>query len=197
VARPRKITDERLLTAAETAITRLGPAFTLADVAREAQVAAGTLVQRFGSKHGMLVAMTKAAIASMQRDLRAAVADVDDPVAAVLQALVGWYAPLDDPHSAANNLAQLASDLADDQLRELMAEFYAVMEAELQPLLARAVAAGDLPAAPPVAVAARVLTAIADGTAIHWSTCPTGSLGARTRADLEAVLAGWRRDPHT
>src|SRR4029453_16553268 len=111
VARPRKITDKRLLTAAETAITRLGPAFTLADVAREAQVAAGTLVQRFGSKHGMLGAMTKAAIAPMQRALRAAVADVDDPVAAVLQALVGWYAPLDDPHSAANNLAQLASDL--------------------------------------------------------------------------------------
>jgi BetI-type transcriptional repressor, C-terminal len=78
-----------------------------------------------------------------------------------------------------------------------MAEFYAVMEAELQPLLDRAVAAGDLPGAPPVAVAARVLTAIADGTAIHWSTCPVGSLRARMRADLEAVLAGWRRDPHT
>jgi predicted dithiol-disulfide oxidoreductase (DUF899 family) len=40
-------------------------------------------------------------------------------------------------------------------------------------------------------------SAIADGTAIHWSTCPVGSLRARMRADLEAVLAGWRRDPHT
>lgn len=197
MARPRTITDERLLTAAGTAITRLGPAFTLADVAREAQVAAGTLVQRFGSKHGLLVAMTRAAIASMRRSLRAAVADVDDPAAAVIQALVGWYAPLDDPHSAANNLAQLAFDLADDQLRALMAEFYAVMEAELQPLLGRAVAAGDLPGAPPAAVATRILTAIADGTAIHWSTCPVGSLRARMRADLQAVLAGWRRDPHT
>ncbi len=197
MARPRTITDERLLTAAGTAITRFGPAFTLADVAREAQVAAGTLVQRFGSKHGLLVAMTRAAVASMRRSLRAAVADVDDPTAAVIQALVGWYAPLDDPHSAANNLAQLAFDLADDQLRALMAEFYAVMEAELQPLLGRAVAAGDLPGAPPAAVATRILTAIADGTAIHWSTCPVGSLRARMRADLQAVLAGWRRDPHT
>ena len=78
-----------------------------------------------------------------------------------------------------------------------MAEFYAVMEAELRPLLDLAVAAGDLPGAPPAAVAARVLTAIADGTAIHWSTCPVGSLRARMRADLEAVLAGWRRDPYT
>jgi hypothetical protein len=78
-----------------------------------------------------------------------------------------------------------------------MAEFYAVMEAERRPLLGRAAAGGDLPGAPPVAVAARVLTAIADGTAIHWSACPVGSLRARMRADLEAVLAGWRRDPHT
>jgi hypothetical protein len=76
-----------------------------------------------------------------------------------------------------------------------MAEFYAVMEAELRPLLGRAAAGGDLPGAPPVAVAA--LTAIADGTTIHWSACPVGSLRARMRADLEAVLAGWRRDPHT
>lgn len=36
-----------------------------------------------------------------------------------------------------------------------MAEFYAVMEAELRPLLDRAVAAGDLPGVPPAAVAAR------------------------------------------
>jgi len=180
--------------AAGTVVSRLGPAFTLADVAAEAQVAAGTLVQRFGSKHGMLVAMTRAAIESMRRNLAAAVADPDDPAAAA-RALVGWYAPLDDPRSAANNLAQLAFDLADDQLRGLMGEFYAVMEAELEPLLGRAVAAGDLPGAPPVAVATRILTATADGTAIHWSARPVGSLRARMEADLEAVLAGWRRDP--
>src|SRR4029453_10600040 len=78
-----------------------------------------------------------------------------------------------------------------------MAEFYAVMEAELRPLLGRAAAGGALPGARPGAVAPRVLTAIADGTAIHWSACPAGSLRARMRADLEAVLAGWRRDPHT
>jgi hypothetical protein len=78
-----------------------------------------------------------------------------------------------------------------------MAEFYAVMEAELRPLLDRAAAAGDLPGAPPAAEDARVLTAIADGTTIHWSACPVGSLRARMRADLEVVLAGWRRDPYT
>jgi AcrR family transcriptional regulator len=196
MARPRKITDERMLTAAGAAISRLGPAFTLADVAQEAQVAVGTVAQRFGSKHGLLVAMTKASIETLRAELRAAAAgDTGDPVTVLARVLVERYALLDDPDTAANSLAQLAVDLADAELRRLMAEFYAVMEAELQPLLHRAVADGDLPGAPPVPVAARVLCSVADGTAVHWSASPTGSLCERMRADLEAVLAGWCRTP--
>jgi AcrR family transcriptional regulator len=197
MARPREITDERMLTAAGVVISRLGPAFTLADVARQARVAVGTVAQRFGSKHGLLVAMTRTAVESLHRDMRAAVTDIGDPVAAVIEALVKLYAALDDPGTAANNLAQLAFDLADEELRALMAELYAVMEAELMPLLSRAVADGHLPGAPPAPVAARILSAIVDGTALHWSARPIGGLGDRMRSDLDAVLAGWRHDPST
>jgi len=123
-------------------------------------------------------------------------ADADDAAAAVAQALIGCYAPLDDPATAANNLAQLAVDLTDDELRALMAEFYAAMEAEVGALLRRAVDAGTLPGAPPIPVAARILTAIADGAAIHWSARPDGGLCARLGADLAVILAGWRRAPH-
>lgn len=181
-----------MVTAAGVVISRLGPGFTLADVAKEAGIAAGTLVQRFGSKHGLLVAMTKAAIESLHDEMSAAVAEADDPVAAPVVALVTAYAPLDDPATAANNLAQLAFDLADAELRKLMAEFYAAMEAALVPHLDRAIAQGLLPGAPPVPVAARILTAIADGTAIHWSARPVGGLRDRMRTDLDAVLIGWR-----
>jgi AcrR family transcriptional regulator len=186
MARPRQITDERLLDAAGTAISRLGPGFTLADVAAEARVAVGTVAQRFGSKHGLLVAMTKAAIDSMRGRMR--VTSHGDPADAVVHALVTAYAPLDDPATAANNLAQLAVDLADEELRGLMAEFYSVMEAEVAALLETA----DLPGAPPPARAARTLTALADGTAIHWSARPSGGLAERLRTDLSAVLGGWR-----
>jgi AcrR family transcriptional regulator len=197
VARPRTITDERILAAAGAVISRLGPAFTLADVAGEAGVAAGTLVHRFGSRHGLLVAMTGAAIGSIRQEMRTAAAGVDDPVAAIVRALTEPHAALDDPGTAANNLAQLAADLADDELRGLVAELWAGMEAELRPLLRRAAAAGCLPGAPPVALAARILTALADGTAIHWSARPAGGLCQRLRAELEAVLAGWRSRPST
>jgi AcrR family transcriptional regulator len=165
MARPREITDERMLSAAALVIGRLGPGFTLADVAKEARVAVGTLAKRFGSKHGLLVAMTKAAIDDMRRQMHQA----SDPV----EALVRAYAPLDDPLTAANNLAQLAADLSDVELRGLMGEFYAVMEEEVGRLTDP--------------VTARILTAIADGTALHWSTRPDGSLAERLRHDLRIV----------
>ncbi len=202
-----------MLAAAGVVISRLGPAFTLADVAGEAKVAAGTLVHRFGSKHGLLVAMTKSAIEALRNEMRAVVeaacgpAAVDtahgpatglagrgvvagDPAGVV----VGVFSALDDPDTAANNLAQLAFDLADVELRGLMAEFYSVMEAGLVPLLDRAISAGELPYAPGAGVAARILTALADGTAVHWSARPDGGLCERMRADIEAVLHGW--GPH-
>ena len=53
--RPRQNTDIEILQAAFRAIAQLGPAkLTLADVAREANVTAASLVQRFGSKRALL-----------------------------------------------------------------------------------------------------------------------------------------------
>ena len=197
MARPQKYSDELLLAAAATVISRLGPAFTLADVAEEAQVVVGTVAHRFGSKHGLLVAMMEAAIESLRREIRAAVADAADPVAAVKRGLLEHYARLGTPGAAANNLAQLGVDLADDDLRDGLSRLYAVMEAELHPPLARAAAAGELSGAPSTPVAARILTALADGASMHWSARPQGELVNRLDADLEAVLAGWRRPPMT
>jgi AcrR family transcriptional regulator len=195
VARPRKITDKQMLSAAGAAITRLGPRFVLADVAERAGVSAGSVVHRFGSKQGLLVAMIDAAIEATRSP--AAAEEADDPVAAIRSEAVERYAPLDDPEAAANNLAQLGADLADETLRARLAELHAAVEARLESLLARAVDAGELPGAPPAPVAARVLAALADGTALRWSSAPTGSLRARLLADIDTVLAGWARPDTT
>src|SRR5262245_53218875 len=56
--RPRAIADADILTATHRAVTRVGPMrLTLADVAREAGVSPATLVQRFGSKRQLLLAL--------------------------------------------------------------------------------------------------------------------------------------------
>jgi hypothetical protein len=140
--------------------------------------------------------MFDAAVVSMRRG-RDPVMAVRDPVAAVRDAVIERYAPLDDAGTAANNLAQLGFDLADEELRGRMAQFYTAVQARIERPLRRAVDAGHLPGAPPVRTAARILAALADGTAIRWATHPRGRLRARLRTDLDAVLAGWRRPPTT
>ena len=59
--RPRAASDADILDATARAMARLGPArLTLADVAREAGLSPATLVQRFGSKRGLLLAVAHA-----------------------------------------------------------------------------------------------------------------------------------------
>ncbi|GAA5200163.1 TetR/AcrR family transcriptional regulator [Rugosimonospora acidiphila] len=184
-----------MLAAAAAVIGRAGPGFTLADVAAQAQVSAGTLVHRFGSKHGLLLAMVRTAVEDTRREMSALGAGDGDPLAALVRAIVERYAPLDDPATAANNLAQLAADLSDEALRAAMADLYAAVRHGIGALLRRAVEAGALPGAPPVPVAARILAATADGTAIHWSTHPHGGLRRRLATDLDHILVGWRHAP--
>src|SRR5262245_13033718 len=60
MARPRKVTDDDVFMAAQRAMSRLGPGeLTLADIAAEAGVTAGLLVQRFGSKRDLLLALSE------------------------------------------------------------------------------------------------------------------------------------------
>ena len=170
MARPRSITDERLLGALGTVIGTRGPGFTLADVAAEAGVSVGTVAQRFGSKHGLLKALSQWTAQQVRDQVRAA-PDVRSAVLAV-------YRDLDDPATAANNLGQLATDLADPELRALLGRFHAILEAELAVL-----------ASPRLA---RILSALASGTALAWSVAPRGSLLDRLAEDVDAVLEGWQ-----
>ncbi|MEV0397980.1 TetR/AcrR family transcriptional regulator [Polymorphospora rubra] len=196
MARPRKITDDRLLAAAAAVIGRHGPGFTLADIAAEAQISAGTLIHRFGSKHGLLTAMLAASIDAARQPATTS-PDDGDPVAAIRRALVDRYTAIDNPGTAPNHLAQLATELADEHLRAGLADLHTAVETAVTALVRAAADTGALPGAPAAAVAARILTATADGTAIHWSTRPDGHLRDRLTTDLDAILAGWRHPTHT
>lgn len=191
MARPRKHTDEHLLSAATAVVRDVGPTFTLADIAAHAQISAGTLVHRFGSKHGLLTAMLNAAIDAVRQEPPPPTGD--DPTATIRHTLVDRYQDLDDPGTAANSLALLAHELADEQLREALADLHAAIDASTRTLLQHAIDAGALPGAPPTPIAARILTATVDGTALRWSARPDGSLRDRLHTDLDAILAGWRR----
>ncbi len=57
--RPRKASDDEVFGAAARVMSKLGPGeLTLAEIAAEAGITAGALVQRFGSKRQLLLTMT-------------------------------------------------------------------------------------------------------------------------------------------
>ncbi len=189
MARPRTITDERLLKAAETVIGMVGPGFTLAQVAAEAGVAVGTVAQRFGSKNGLLQALSRANTESVVGRMREC-GELADPVEGLRAAVVVIYEGVGSAETAANHLGQLGVDIGDPELRALLGEHFTAVEAEIR-RLTRA-AARDLPGAPGVVRAARVLLGVANGASLDWSIRPKGRYVDRVGQDVDAVLTAWK-----
>jgi AcrR family transcriptional regulator len=128
--RPRSITDERILSAVATAVGKVGPVrLTLADVAREADVSTGALVQRFGTKRGLLLAFLRSA--SPAALMRSTFARYDDPLVGLVEALVALAGPDRAPGEFANHLAFLHLELADEEFRADLRAFDAGVRDEL------------------------------------------------------------------
>jgi AcrR family transcriptional regulator len=187
VARPRKISDDELLTATSQVIGRHGPGFTLAQVATEAGVAVGTVAGRFGSKQNLLLAMMTAGGAVTAPRMRAAASGLD-PAAAITAAALVVTEGLGDPATTTNHLGQLGVDLADPALRS----GFAALRASVHEVLTELFAAADLPGAPPPAQAARIVAALTHGALLDWSLNPGDKLADVLGADVEAVLTTWR-----
>ncbi|MBK1784648.1 TetR/AcrR family transcriptional regulator [Prauserella cavernicola] len=189
MARPRSISDERLLTATGAVISRAGSGFTLAQVAEEAGVAVGSVAQRFGSKKGLLQALSKAGREQAITRVRDAAGAAAGPREALRDALVTVYAGLGDAAEAANSLGQLAADLADSDLRSLLGEHYAALESELRSLVILAVDTGWRGPSPEIA--ARTLLATVNGAALDWSIRPRGALSDRLAEDVDSIVGSW------
>ncbi|MGM1063554.1 TetR/AcrR family transcriptional regulator [Saccharothrix sp. Mg75] len=187
MARPKTITDERLVTAVGEVIGLKGPGFTLADVAARAGVSVGTVAQRFGSKSGLLQALTRQTSERNADRMRAA-AEGLAPLDGLRAALLTWPAGMGDPAEAQNHLAQLGVDLVDPELRALLADLYEVTGRTVLELVRRV----DLPRGPGPERAARVLTALVYGVSMDWSIRPRGALVDRLAEDVDAVLDAWK-----
>ncbi|WUH91639.1 TetR/AcrR family transcriptional regulator [Streptomyces sp. NBC_00433] len=191
--RPRGVGDDVILRAAAEVIGRDGPAgFTLAAVAGEVGLVPGTLVQRFGSKRGLLLALAERS-ARDAGDLADRVrADHGSALAALTALAVSTTGALDSPDRYANHLAFLCADLVDPELHAHALAVHQAQGAAYLQLLAEAVAAGDLRAGTdPVALAATVHTVVA-GAGLTWALDREGTLARRLERELAAVLA-----PHT
>jgi AcrR family transcriptional regulator len=191
--RPRETSDEELLAAAARAMQRYGPAqLTLAHVAREAGVVPATLIQRFGTKRGLLLAVASTAPAAVPQQFAAARGNYQSP----LKTLVELYAACSDfastPESLANGLAYLQNDLTDPEFRAITLAQFKALQAETRKLLDEAVATHELMSCD-TAELARLIQQVNGGSMLNWAIFREGSLAAWLRRDLEALLGPYRR----
>jgi TetR/AcrR family macrolide resistance operon transcriptional repressor len=127
--RTKTISDEAVLTAAATVMFAKGPSdFTLADAAKAAGIAPATLVQRFGDKHGLVVA----AITQDNRAFKRFLAELPPDVGA--EAVIGVFARMfdgveEDADRFADQLLWLRQDMRDPDLNRLARERFEMLRA--------------------------------------------------------------------
>jgi AcrR family transcriptional regulator len=194
VARPRTITNGRVLAGVAAAVAEVGPVrLTLADVARHAGVSTGVLVQRYGSKRNLLLAFCGQQGAFVET-MRKAYEQASDPVDGLIDAVALSAGTDISPEEFANHLAFLHLELADPEFRTVLAEHAAAVRVELAHYLAEAVAAGRL-VVDDVAALVAAVDSIRNGTQLTWAMTLEGSLGDALRRDLNTLFRPLRRVP--
>ena len=192
MSRRRTQTDEQLIAATARVIGRLGPArLTLADVAREAGLAPATLLQRFGSKRGLLLEVARAGTAGVPDCFAQVRAAHRSPLGAIFAAVETMAQMADTPEALANHLAFLQIDLTDPDFHRLAVEHSRATEEGYRVLLEEAVAAGELVRCN-TARLARLIAALEGGSMLTWAIRREGSMAAWLRKDLESALQPWR-----
>jgi AcrR family transcriptional regulator len=189
--RPRATSDETILNAAYRVVSRLGPSLTLADVAQEAGVSPATLVQRFGSKRALLLALTAGASGSVGVEFARIRSAHRSPLAAVYAVGDCMAVMAGTPEIMANSLAFLQLDLTDPEFHTHAHLHSRASHAEMKRLLDAAVRAGELRRSNTTRLA-RALQSLMSGSLLQWAIDRDGTAAERIRADFDALLGPLR-----
>lgn len=190
--RRQKVSDDEVFDAAQRAMQQRGPhELTLADIAAEAGVTPGLLVQRFGSKRELLLALSE----RFARSAPAVFAGLKAAHPAPLAALRAYAACMADlastPDALSRNLAYLQIDLTDEAFRAHLLANARATRREMESLLRAAMAAGELRKDVDPSRLARTIEAVVSGSLMSWACYREGSAAAWIRQDVDAVL-----EPH-
>jgi AcrR family transcriptional regulator len=192
--RPRKVSDSQLFAATHAVMSRVGPReLTLAAIAKEAGVTAAVLVQRFGSKRALLLALAEKYSDGSGEFIAALAKQRASPLAALrayADCMAGMAA---SPAALARNLAYLQIDLTDPDFRRHLVKQAKATRAGLQRLVEAASEAGELASTVKPAQLARTIETVLSGSLITWGFYRQGTAAQWMRTDLETVLEPWLR----
>jgi AcrR family transcriptional regulator len=192
--RPRETTDDEILAATGRVMQRLGPAqITLADVAKEAGVVPATLIQRFKTKRGLLLATCRAAPDMVPRQFAGARAKYSSPLAALIEIYADCSGFSPTAEAVANGLAYLQVDLTDPEFHAITLAQFRTMREETRRLLDEAVAARELVACDTEELG-RLLQQLNDGAMLGWAVFREGTLEHWVRREVEALLRPYRAE---
>jgi AcrR family transcriptional regulator len=193
MARPRKASDDQVFAAMQRVMQRRAPAeLTLAEIAREAKVTAGALVQRFGSKRGLMLALFERAAGGTAELFRELQAKRRSPLA-VLRGYADCTAELGEtPAALAHNLNYLQLDLTDEAFGKLARAQARIARGEIRRLLKEAVAAGELRDDTDTSALAQLVEATVGGSLMSWGFYQDGDARRWVRRHLELALRPYR-----
>jgi AcrR family transcriptional regulator len=190
--RPRLTPDSDVVAGVARVIERLGPSrFTLSDVSKEVGLAPATLVQRFGSKRGLLLAVARTGASGVREQFahfRSASRSPLQTIEAVARCMAGMAKT---PEALANHLAFLEMDLADRDFHRLALAHSRQFQAELRALLDEAVRSGELRRCPTARLASAVQSMIS-GSLLGWAILRDGKAEASILANLDTLLRPYR-----
>jgi AcrR family transcriptional regulator len=180
--------DAAVIAATARVIHRMGPGrLTLAEVAAEAGIAPATLLQRFGSKRGLLLAVAQTAASSAAGCFARVRARHRSPLKALIATLDDIAAMAETPEALANNLAFLEIDLTDPDFHRLALENARATIAGYKRLLDDAVREGEIVKCNTDHVA-RTIWSIAGGSLLGWAILREGPVVKFMRRDVEVLL---------
>ncbi|HEX6308675.1 MAG TPA: TetR/AcrR family transcriptional regulator [Longimicrobiales bacterium] len=193
MARPRKATDDEVLAAVHGLMNRLGPLeWTLADVAREVGVTPSALVQRFGSKRDLQVALMDRWAESAPSLFATLRAQSVTPLA-TLYAYAGCVAQLGASSvGLAHHLAYLQIDLSDADMHARLRKQSRETRDSIRTLLDEAFAAEELSGAADTAELARAVEVTLTGSLLVWGIHQEGTSAQAVEHDLDVLLRAYR-----
>ena len=161
---------------------------TLSAIAAEAGLTAGALVQRFGSKRGLMLAHARHAASTSDIGLKTPRPRRGSALHAIRRTVDPFAQLAASPEAALRNLSYLQRDLADPDLYANLLEMNRKARKWYQQLVSDAIAARELRADTNAAELSRMIEVTLIGSFLSWTIYREGSAAKWIRKNLDALL---------
>lgn len=169
-------------------MAKFGPVrLTLAHVAKEAGISPATIMQRFGSKRNLLLAVANSGTEFIDDCFVALRQQNDSAIAALIAGATQMAEQTTNAEELAHHLAFLQIDVTDPDFHRPLLVMSEKTLAGYRRLLDEAVEAGELRPCDTERLA-RAITATGSGSLINWGIFQEGRAAAWVREDLETLL---------